>query len=80
QGKLIRPTPLYWAPRPEAASNITLDIVPDAKTYYVLGVDKTRRFYKIVIACGTYWVPVETMIPNPDNVWRSAPLPTNVVD
>ncbi|PJF31174.1 MAG: hypothetical protein CUN51_04705 [Candidatus Thermofonsia Clade 1 bacterium] len=80
QGKLVRPTPLYWAPRPEAASKIVLDVAPDAKTYWVLGVDATRRFYKIVIACGTYWVPVETMIPNPDDVWRSAPLPDRVVD
>ncbi|MFN7211206.1 MAG: hypothetical protein ACK4P1_12590 [Aggregatilineales bacterium] len=80
QGKLVRATPLYWAPRPEAASKIVIDVTPDAKTYWVLGIDATRRFYKIIIACGTYWVPVDTLIPNPDNVWRSAPLPDRVVD
>jgi hypothetical protein len=80
QGLLTRPTPLYWAPRPEAASTIVLDVRPDAKTYWVLGIDATRRFYKIIIACGTYWVPVDVLVPNPDNVWRSAPLPTRVVE
>ncbi|PJF43426.1 MAG: hypothetical protein CUN50_00445 [Candidatus Thermofonsia Clade 1 bacterium] len=80
QGLLTRPTPLYWAPRPDAASTVVLDTQPDAKTYWVLGVDATRRFYKIIIACNTYWVPVDVLVPNPDNVWRGAPLPTNVVD
>lgn len=80
QGLLVRPTPLYWAPRQNAASTIILDTVPNAKTYWVLGMDSTRSFYKIVIACKTYWVPADTLVPNPDNVWRSAPLPTRIVD
>jgi hypothetical protein len=46
----------------------------------VLGVDSTRSFYKIIIACQTYWVPLDTLVPNPDDVWRSAPLPTQVVN
>ncbi|MFQ3535448.1 MAG: hypothetical protein SNJ58_06190 [Aggregatilineales bacterium] len=80
QGKLIRPTPLYWAPRPDAVSTIVIDVAPDAKTYWVLGLDASRRFYKIIIACGTYWVPVDALIPNPDDVWRSAPLPDRIVN
>lgn len=80
QGLLVRPTPLYWAPRQNAASNIILDVAPNAKTYWVLGMDATRSFYKIVIACKTYWVPLDTLVPNPDNVWRGAPLPTRIVD
>jgi hypothetical protein len=80
QGLLVRTTPLYWAPRKDAASNIVLQTTPDAKTYRVLGVDSTRSFYKIIIACQTYWVPLDTLVPNPDDVWRSAPLPTQVVN
>jgi hypothetical protein len=80
QGLLVRPTPLYWAPRQNAASNVILDVAPNAKTYWVLGMDATRSFYKIVIACKTYWVPLDTLVPNPDNIWRGAPLPTRIVD
>ncbi len=80
QGLLVRPTPIYWAPRANAASNIILDTAPSAKTYWVLGVDSTRSFYKIIIACKTYWVPVDSLVPNPDAVWRGAPLPTRVVE
>lgn len=80
QGLLVRPTPLYWAPRQNAASTIILQTTPDAKTYWVLGIDSTRSFYKIVIACKTYWVPADTLVPNPDGVWRGAPLPTRIVD
>lgn len=80
QGLLVRPTPLYWAPRQNAASDVILETKPDAKTYWVLGVDGTRSFYKILIACKAYWVPIDTLVPNPDNVWRSAPLPTRIVE
>ena len=77
QGLLVRTTPLYWAPRKDAASNIVLDV---GKTFWVLGVDSTRSFYKIIIACQTYWLPIDALVPNPDDVWRSAPLPTQIVD
>jgi hypothetical protein len=80
QGLLVRATPIYWAPRANAASNIILDTAPNAKTYWVLGVDSTRSFYKIIIACKTYWVPIDSLVPNPDAVWRGAPLPTRVVE
>lgn len=80
QGLLVRATPLYWAPRQDAASNVVLQTTPDAKTYWVLGMDSTRSFYKIVIACKTYWVPVDTLAPNPDDVWRGTPLPTQIVN
>lgn len=80
QGLLVRSTPIYWAPRANAASNIILDTAPNAKTYWVLGVDSTRSFYKIIIACKTYWVPIDSLVPNPDAVWRGTPLPTRVVE
>ncbi|MBO9309585.1 MAG: hypothetical protein J7551_07365, partial [Chloroflexi bacterium] len=77
QGLLVRTTPLYWAPRKDATSTF---VVEAGKTFWVLGVDSTRSFYKIVLACKTYWVPIETLVPNPDDVWRGAPLPTQVVN
>ncbi len=80
QGLLVRATPIYWAPRANAASTIILETAPNAKTYWVLGVDSTRSFYKIIIACKTYWVPIDSLVPNPDAVWRGAPLPTRVVE
>jgi hypothetical protein len=77
QGLLVRATPLYWAPRSNATSTF---VVEAGKTFWVLGVDSTRSFYKIIIACQTYWVPIDTLVPNPDDVWRGAPLPTQVVN
>jgi len=55
-------------------------VVEAGKTFWALGVDSTRSFYKIIIACQTYWVPLDTLVPNPDDVWRGAPLPTQVVN
>jgi len=79
-GKLIRETFVYWGPDISKASTVRLTTAPDAKTYWVIGIDPTRKFFKIIIACGTYWVPVETMSTNPDKVWNNTPLPKNTTN
>jgi len=40
----------------------------------VTGIDPTGEFYRIVFACGAYWVPVDVLVPNPDAVWLGRPL------
>lgn len=79
-GKLIRETFVYWGPDISKASTVLLTTGPDAKTYWIIGIDSTRKFFKIIIACGTYWVPVETMSTNPDKVWNNTPLPNNTTN
>jgi len=49
-------------------------------TAWVLGVDATGAYYKIVWGCQYLWVPVSTMGPNNDAVWNGTPLPTGVVE
>ena len=49
-------------------------------TYWVLGVDESGEYYKIIISCEYLWVPVQNMQPNFDSVWQGRPLPTDVVD
>jgi len=49
-------------------------------TAWVLGVDETGAYYKILWVCQYLWVPVGTMGPNYDAVWNGTPLPTDVVE
>ncbi len=75
-GSFVSTTNAYWAP-----GEVSPDVVIEAgKTAWVLGVDESGEYYKIVWACSTLWVPVETMGPNYDDVWNGTPLPTEVVE
>ncbi|MFN8529111.1 MAG: hypothetical protein U0670_10900 [Anaerolineae bacterium] len=60
---------------PGAATNLTLN----PGTYWVVGVDESGGFYKIVLACQFLWVPVDTMGPSYQAPQNGAPLPTRVV-
>ena len=49
------------------------------KTAWVLGMDASGEFYKIVFSCTYLWVPVQAMGSNLDDVWQGTPLPASVV-
>jgi hypothetical protein len=66
-----------WAAQDDCHTQVTINA---GQTAWVLGVDETGAFYKIVWACQYLWVPVEVMGPNPDAVWNNTPLPTTVVE
>jgi hypothetical protein len=75
-GQFVSTTNAYWAP-----GKVSSDVVIEAgKTAWVLGMDESGEYYKIVWACSTLWVPVETLGPNYDDVWQGTPLPTVVVE
>ncbi len=76
-GSFVTTTPAYFAPESDAATNIVLAA---GKTLWVFGVDESGGFYKVMIAGKFFWVPVETMGPNFDEVWQGHSLPTNTVD
>ena len=77
-GRFTADAPLYWAPGEMAEPRVT---IPAGKTAWVLGMDASGDYYKIVWACQTLWVPVGTMGPNTgDPIWNGAPLPTDVVE
>jgi hypothetical protein len=75
-GSFVTTTPAYFAPSANAVTPIT---IAAGKTLWVLGVDSSGDFYKVVMAGRYFWVPVDTMGPNFDNVWQGRPLPTNVI-
>jgi hypothetical protein len=75
-GAFVTTTPAYFAPRADAVTTV---IITAGKTLWILGVDDNGDFYKVVMAGRYFWVPVDTMGPNFDNVWQGRPLPTNVV-
>ncbi len=76
-GRVTQDTLVYWAPRESALVPIVL---PAGKTAWVLGVDASGHYYKIIWADRYLWVPAETMGPNTDALWQGAPLPTEVVE
>lgn len=76
-GAFVTSTPAYFAPQAGAATSTVLDA---GKTLWVLGVDASGQFYKVVLAGKYFWVPVRSMGPNYDEVWQGTPLPTTVVD
>jgi hypothetical protein len=66
-----------WAPGMATAPEVTL---AKGKTAWVLGLDESHAYYKILWGCQSLWVPVGAMGPNYDDVWHGTPLPTGVVD
>ena len=76
-GRFLIDTRLYWTPGKLIVPPVT---IPPNKTAWVLGVDESGSYYKIVWACDLLWVPVETMAPNYDEVWNGTPLPTSIVE
>ena len=75
-GTFTQTTPVYWQPSADSASNVVIEA---GKSYWVLGVDASGGYYRVVIGCSLVWAPVATVGPNYDDVWGGRPLPTNVV-
>lgn len=73
-GTFVLNAPLYWAPG-ELVQPYTE--IPAGKTAWVLGVDATGQYYRIVWVCNVLYVPRYTMGPNFDSVWTGKPLPTS---
>jgi hypothetical protein len=78
-GQFVSDTIGYWKPDYSAAT-FPVVYIEAGKTLYVLGVDKTGEFAKVMLHCSLFWVPRNTVGPNPDNVWNNTPLPTTVVE
>lgn len=76
-GQFVSTTPAYFAPVSGATTTTILEV---GKTAWVVGVDASGSFYKAVLSGRFFWVPVETMGPNYDDVWNGTPLPTTVVN
>jgi len=66
----------YWKPGELTAPVVVLEA---GKTAWVLGVDASGAYYKVIWNCQYLWVPVNTLGPNYDEVWNGTPLPTTVV-
>ncbi len=75
-GKFVDYTPLYYLPAEGATSDYAME---PGQSLYVYGVDATGKFYKVLMSGQFFWVPVEKMGPNFDDVWNGKPLPTIVV-
>ncbi|MBI5959157.1 MAG: hypothetical protein HY866_10505 [Chloroflexi bacterium] len=76
-GAVVSDAVLYAQPGTSISPVITL---PPGKTAWVLGLDPTGEYYKLVWACDYLWVQRGTMGPNYDGVWQGRPLPTDTVN
>jgi hypothetical protein len=76
-GLFVATTDVFWGPSLDATTGISM---PAGKTAWVLGMDASGEFYKFVWSCTYLWAPVNTIGPNPDDVWHSTPLPATVVE
>lgn len=76
-GAFVVDAGVFWGPNPSATTGITM---PEGKTVWVLGMDKTGSFYKFTWSCTYLWAPVDTLGPNYDKVWNGASLPTTVIE
>ncbi len=75
-GAFVADALIYYAPGMLVDPQMTIQA---GNTAWVLGVDASGAYYKIVWGCQYLWVPVSTMGPNFDKVWNGTPLPTGVV-
>jgi hypothetical protein len=76
-GSFVTDATLYWVPGELVAPQTTISA---GQTAWVLGVDATGMYYKIMWACDLVWVPINAMGPNFDATWNGRPLPTEVVN
>ncbi len=76
-GAFVADAPTYY--EPGKLTNPVVTIAAE-NTAWVLGVDASGMYYKIVWVCQYLWVPVSSMGPNYDAVWNGTPLPTGVVE
>jgi hypothetical protein len=76
-GAFTQTTPADWAPGKLTNPLVTIEA---GKTAWVLGLDSTKAFYKIIWVCDLLWVPVNTLGPNYDAIWNGKPLPTGIVN
>ena len=74
-GRFLVDTPIYTMPDPSAA---TTPIMTAGMSAWVYGVDPSGHYYLVMFAGSFFWVPVETMGPNYDDVWNGRPLPNNI--
>lgn len=75
-GSFVADATLYSEPGNPITPALTMQA---GKTAWVLGVDASGQYYKILWVCSYVWVPKDTMGPNYDDVWEGTPLPTDVV-
>lgn len=75
-GLVLRDVSTSWTP---GQLTQPLVVLPAGKTAWVVGVDETGEYYKVVWGCSYLWVDVDAMGPNPDNLWKSTPLPQRIV-
>lgn len=75
-GAFVADARAHWKPGMMLEPEVVLQA---GKTAWVLGMDATGAYYKIVWNCDYLWVPVSSMGPNYDGVWNGTPLPTGVV-
>jgi hypothetical protein len=76
-GTFVANADVYAEPGTLTSPLITLEA---GKTAWVLGVDASGQYYKLVWSCSILWVKTSTMGPNYDAVWQGHPLPTGVVN
>lgn len=76
-GTFVADARLHWSPGAAIEPALTLEA---GKSVWVLGLDASGMYYKIILACDYLWVPVGTIGPNYDAVWNGTPLPTTVVE
>lgn len=76
-GAFVADAPTYWQPGKLTNPLVTIEA---GNTAWVLGKDVSGTYYKIIWVCDYLWVPVNTIGPNNDAVWRGTPLPVGVVE
>jgi hypothetical protein len=71
-GLFVADAPVYWEP---GKSTHPLVTIKAGNTAWVIQLDGSGRYYEIIWSCDYVWVPALTLAPNPDQVWKSRPLP-----
>ncbi|NDJ75230.1 MAG: hypothetical protein GYB65_03135, partial [Chloroflexi bacterium] len=77
-GQFMTSTLVYWGPDADMLVE-PLMTLEAGTTAWVLGMDASGGFYQILWQCGTLWVPVDSIGPNPDATWNGTALPTGVI-
>ncbi len=76
-GTFVTNVELLWMPDGSAGTEI---VMTTGKSLWVVGMDETGMYYKVLLSGQPFWVPAASIGPTFNDVWNGTPLPTTVVN
>jgi hypothetical protein len=76
-GTFVVDSPLYYSTCADCYSD---DVMKQGQLLWVIGMDASYQYYRVLLMCHKYWVPAANIGPTADYPWFGKGLPAQIVD